>query len=91
MPRDFRLAHLNYKDIGNTENSVAIIPVSAIEAHGPHLPLGVDALLNDSLLDRVIQLNSSNSQILVLPNTNFGMSIEPVSYTHLTLPTILLV
>lgn len=80
MPHNFRLAHLNYKDIGHSENSVAIIPVSAIEAHGPHLPLGVDALLNDSLLDRVIQLNSSNSQILVLPNTNFGMSIEHSAY-----------
>ena len=80
MAHNFRLSDLNYKDVKGRYDSVAIIPVSAIEAHGPHLPLGVDALLNDSLLDRVIELNPSNNKILVLPNTNFGMSIEHSAY-----------
>ena len=58
------------------QESVAVIPVSAIESHGPHLPLGVDALLNDSLVERLIELSPSADQIFVLPNTNFGMSTE---------------
>ena len=30
-------------------NVVAVLPVGAVESHGPHLPVAVDALLNDAL------------------------------------------
>ena len=31
--------------------TIAILPVGAIEQHGPHLPLGVDAMINQGILD----------------------------------------
>ena len=31
--------------------AVAILPVAATEQHGPHLPLGTDALICDAILD----------------------------------------
>ena len=37
-------------------NAVAILPLGAVEAHGPHLPLGVDAIHNHELLRSTLEL-----------------------------------
>jgi len=36
---------------GLSERAVAILPLGAVETHGPHLPLGTDSLLAERLLD----------------------------------------
>ena len=35
--------------------TIAVLPVAAVEQHGPHLPLGTDALINDGVLRRCMQ------------------------------------
>jgi creatinine amidohydrolase/Fe(II)-dependent formamide hydrolase-like protein len=55
---------------------VAILPVGAIEQHGPHLPLDVDAYDADYLARRVAEA-CSNPKPLVLPLIPYG-----VSYHH---------
>ena len=35
--------------------AVAVLPLGAIEAHGPHLPLGVDAMHNEPALARALR------------------------------------
>jgi len=35
-------------------NAVAILPLGAVETHGPHLPLGTDSLIAEGLLDRAL-------------------------------------
>ena len=32
--------------------TIAVLPVGAIEQHGPHLPVGVDALIAEGLVER---------------------------------------
>jgi creatinine amidohydrolase/Fe(II)-dependent formamide hydrolase-like protein len=55
---------------------VALLPVGAVEQHGPHLPLDTDAFDADYLARRVAEACSSPKP-LVLPPINYG-----VSYHH---------
>ena len=91
----------------NPEQTIAMLPVGAIEQHGPHLPLGTDAYITESLVEGLLTRNHDPINLLALPPMLIGHSCEhsdfpgtlsadaetliPVSYTHLTLPTILLV
>jgi creatinine amidohydrolase/Fe(II)-dependent formamide hydrolase-like protein len=36
--------------------AVAVLPIGAVEQHGPHLPVGVDAMHNESILERALAL-----------------------------------
>ncbi len=58
------------------EVDVALLPVGAIEQHGPHLPLDIDAYDAD-LLARRVAAACSDPQPLVLPLIPYG-----VSYHH---------
>jgi creatinine amidohydrolase/Fe(II)-dependent formamide hydrolase-like protein len=55
---------------------IALLPVGAIEQHGPHLPLDTDAFDADYLALRVAEA-CSDPKPLVLPNIPYG-----VSYHH---------
>ena len=58
------------------QRTVAVLPVAAVEQHGPHLPLGTDALINDGVLRRCIQQVRGDLGMLVLPAMNVGDSLE---------------
>ncbi|PKR83428.1 creatininase family protein [Heyndrickxia camelliae] len=47
---------------------VAILPIGAVEAHGPHLPLGTDNLLAERLAERVAQRTGA----FILPTLPYG-------------------
>ena len=36
------------------ESTIAMLPIAAIEQHGPHLPVGVDAAINRGMLETLI-------------------------------------
>ena len=53
--------------------TVPILPVGAIEAHGPHLPLGTDDLISEAMAaSACIQLQSYGLQGLILPTWSFN-------------------
>lgn len=56
--------------------TVVILPVAAIEQHGPHLPLSVDADLNQGILSRALELAPEALPLLVLPPQEVGLSVE---------------
>jgi creatinine amidohydrolase len=56
--------------------AVALLPVCAVEQHGPHLPLRVDAAINAGIVARALELMSADLQLLVLPAQNVGKSNE---------------
>jgi len=60
------------------EGTVALLPVSAIEQHGPHLPLATDALIGDGLVRAAMELTGDG--LLVLPALEFGHSLEHVCF-----------
>ncbi len=60
------------------ERLVALLPVGAIEQHGPHLPLGTDTFLAEALSRAVMQRVPHD--LLVLPTLSIGHSLEHVDY-----------
>ncbi len=58
------------------ERTVAIIPVGAVEQHGPHLPVGVDAMINQGIVDHTMARLPKDLQVLVLPMLPVGKSDE---------------
>ena len=62
------------------ERTVAVLPVGAVEQHGPHLPVGVDAAINAGIVARAIELMPQSFPALVLPMTSVGKSDEHLAF-----------
>jgi creatinine amidohydrolase len=64
----------------DAERVVAILPVGAVEQHGPHLPVRVDAAINAGIVARAIELMPPDCAALVLPMMPFGKSDEHLAF-----------
>jgi creatinine amidohydrolase len=58
------------------QGAVAILPLGAVEAHGPHLPLGTDGIIAEGIIDHVAQQDGSGTQFVRLPLLWLGASAE---------------
>lgn len=56
--------------------TVAVLPVAAIEQHGPHLPVYVDACINAGVIERTQKLLRDHLPITFLPAQMVGKSNE---------------
>ncbi|MEL7176659.1 MAG: creatininase family protein [Pseudomonadota bacterium] len=56
--------------------TVAILPTAAIEQHGPHLPVGVDTMIMEGMLDQLRQTCPDDLDIRILPVQAVGKSNE---------------
>jgi creatinine amidohydrolase len=61
-------------------DAVAVLPVAAIEQHGPHLPVSVDATINAGLLERTLGLLPADATVLALPMQSVGLSVEHIRF-----------
>ncbi len=59
---------------------VAVLPVAAIEQHGPHLPVGVDTFINEGYLERAVARVPDDLPTLFLPVQAIGKSNEHLQY-----------
>ena len=57
-------------------NLIAVLPVGAIEQHGPHLPLAVDQAILDSIVAATVPLLPPDCPALFLPTMPVGKSNE---------------
>ena len=55
---------------------IAVLPVAAVEQHGPHLPVGVDTYVAEAYLKRVRTLLPADSGVVLLPVQPVGASDE---------------
>ena len=58
------------------DRTIAILPTAAIEQHGPHLPVGVDAMIQDGMLATLCKLLPDDLDIRILPTQAVGKSNE---------------
>lgn len=83
-----RLAELTWPEARDAfaAGAVAILPVGAIEAHGPHLPLDTDVHIAVGAADRAAALLAAEGmRALVLPPLAYGVSFVGTSFAG-TLP-----
>lgn len=65
----------------DAQRTVALLPVAAIEQHGPHLPLSTDACINEGIVSLAMRRLPAGSSVLVLPALNVGDSLEHTAFS----------
>jgi len=89
------LAQLTWQEVGgiDRERAVAILPLGALEAHGPHLPLATDVIIAEAMAragaDRLV---TRGMDVLILPTISYSpapfamdfpgsLSLDPTALT----------
>ena len=58
------------------EEFLAVLPIGATEQHGPHLPLSVDCLIVQEIIQVALKVLQKETPVLVLPTQKVGLSTE---------------
>lgn len=61
---------------GVAARTIAVLPVAAIEQHGPHLPLSVDTVLVNGIVNAALDHLPAELPVLILPTQSVGLSPE---------------
>ncbi|MFT6932005.1 MAG: creatinine amidohydrolase [Paracoccaceae bacterium] len=63
-----------------TSDWIAVLPIAAIEQHGPHLPVGVDAVIAEEMVKRCVQARPDSSKTVFLPLQEICKSNEHIAF-----------
>lgn len=72
--------------------TVAVLPLGATEQHGPHLPLSVDTVLVDGVVNAALRHLAPTDPVLVLPTQTLGLSTEHTAFAgtlHVSAQTLM--
>jgi creatinine amidohydrolase len=72
--------NLTTEDLRQPGEAAALLPLAAVEQHGPHLPLGTDAMICDAVIDAAASRLEGPTRILRLPTQRVGVSPEHESF-----------
>jgi creatinine amidohydrolase len=87
-PRDW--TDISWPEIGQADPArwIAVLPLAAVEQHGPHLPLGTDVMIARAYLGRLRELLPATAPVTFLPLQETGISTEHLDFPGtLSLPT----
>jgi len=73
---------MTWQDLAGADTArwIAVLPVAAVEQHGPHLPLGVDTFIAEAYLARVRAALPAELPVTFLPLQQIGQSDEHLSF-----------
>ena len=73
---------MTWQDIAGADTGrwIAVLPVAAIEQHGPHLPIGVDSYIGEAYLARVRAMLPDELPATFLPVQKVGQSDEHLAF-----------
>jgi creatinine amidohydrolase len=74
--RDFAQLHQS----GACERAIAVLPMAAVEQHGPHLPVSVDSMLVDGVIAASLAHIAPDLDVLFLPTQQVGKSNEHLRF-----------
>lgn len=82
MPTSKFWAEWTWKDFADADltEHIAVLPVAAIEQHGPHLPVGVDTFIMEGYLGRLAHRLPAELPVLFLPVQTVGKSNEHIAF-----------
>src|SRR4029078_4292291 len=63
----------------DTTEWIAVLPVAAIEQHGPHLPVYTDTCIAEGVIRRALELPPDDLPVTFLPVLPVGKSNEHIS------------
>ncbi len=77
---------------GAIDRAVAVLPVAAIEQHGPHLPVSVDTTLVNAVITSSLPHLAPDLPVLFMPTQQIGKSNEHIRFPGtltLSAPTLI--
>jgi len=78
---DLTSRHFSQLAASNAINqTVAVLPVAAIEQHGPHLPVSVDTTLVNGVVEAALPHLPESLPVLFMPTQQVGKSNEHIRY-----------
>ena len=64
------------------DSSIVLLPIAAIEQHGPHLPVGTDSIILEELMRRFVQEKEfGDTNVVVAPQFYIGKSNEHMNFS----------
>ena len=80
LPRRY-WAEMTTRDFADNDTAgwIAVLPVAAIEQHGPHLPVYTDTCIAEGMIRRSIELLPEDLPVTFLPVQAIGKSNEHIS------------
>lgn len=66
---------LSSADLSHRAQSIALLPLGALEQHGPHLPLGTDMILAEAMAQRAAAA-AQTADVLMMPVQSYAASVE---------------
>ncbi|MCM3627790.1 creatininase family protein [Paenibacillus glycanilyticus] len=72
------LPRLTTKEIAamSKEEVLLVLPVGAVEQHGPHMPVFTDTLIGEAMLAAAFEHLPEDAPVWLLPSVNYGKSTE---------------
>ena len=82
VPDRYLLARLTTTEIAalDGDRTLIVLPVAAVEQHGPHLPVLTDAMIGQEVLSRALALRPDDGRVWALPAPVYGKSNEHTGF-----------
>ncbi|HWE63694.1 MAG TPA: creatininase family protein [Chloroflexota bacterium] len=82
IPDRYCLARLTTREIAalDPERTLVVLPVAAVEQHGPHLPVLTDTIIAEAVLTRALALRPDDGRVWALPVQAYGKSNEHTGF-----------